>query len=1024
MPEKVDMVIHIPLDEEWNVFTTVFKTKQNITQGVHLSYYVEAGNLKVIAVKQERMGRSAAAAACRHILERFHPKIYVTLGIAGCLTSDLSLGDVAYTGTLIDVYDNSKVTDAEDGEGVNIDFEPEFYYGDRQITSAVGFIRTMPELKNIKEYWEEEQDIFAKALLPDGVRDVDGNVEVIGIPKSLNGFVFCGAVSQSENYKARLKGVTRSPLAIETESGPVFDQCREKSVKVMTVRGMSDYADPNKKKLESGSKDAVRKIAANNAATFLLAQLQNETFIERLFLEGSDSDTSIIVKSTSSSLPEILELATAEVDRKLRELSPLYKAKPVGYRLPSPRIRHLTSPAESSGERAPKVYEIVAALKIYKRLIIDVPRTYPDPSLSWAIANGLLFSEIDGKKIIPIVIDGKAISPPRSGISNSSPVELVDDITSLGGEYIFIIDGFALSSKTRVEFLAKDLERWPNARFIFVMAEDQKLSAKIEQRRLITSEEFKVCDVSFSEMATFIESSFELPGKEAEVIALALRKAFSQFSLPAHPAFFAGIPADALAALLMANRRSELVQLAVDGTLSYIVASDDSEIRLSRTTRASFLRSLVIQQKVEKKVFSEADLVAFAKSVSDEFDYGINPTTFIAGFIEKGIIYVDDDVAKISLPFVESYLLAAELVTQPSLAERYFSKQLLDDFDYLTFDLYAELGPSRAIVDWATFSLRSTIEGEKMPGDKHVLLSGELNPAMLRNPARVTALGKRVTAAREALESGASDRDEKVRILDIAERVSEDIAGQQEADDDKPEADSRIEPLQILIWNWSICAILLGSGAESLNSNSRQEISVLLLQGAELISEQWTRVVSDTKFEDIKSQIKSDEKFRSELKISDKENFDQAIDALVDFSEFIGLGQGIEQVLSTLMDTAKNGVIGNSLAKVGTTTKLQALIRGLWLSSIKADAGKADLIEAISDLPDSRLLRAVLISMLIYRVKWKISDTKSQGIMLDAAEAIVKPLNKTFDKGEILRFVARNKESKSDVKTIDHEDSD
>jgi len=1019
MPELVDMVVHVPLDEEWNVFTTIFKPTQNVTQGVHLAYFVEAGDLRVVAVKQERMGRSAAAAACRHILERYQPKVYVTLGIAGGLSSDLSLGDVAYSGTVIDVYDNSKVTDASDGDGINIDFEPEFYYGDRQITAAVGFIRTMPELRNLKEYWEEEQQIYATGLLPDGVRDTDGNIEIIGAPKSLDGFIFCGAVSQSENYKSRLKGVTRSPLAIETESGPVFDQCREQGIKVMTVRGISDYADPNKKKLESASKDAVRRIAANNAASFLLAQTQNATFTSRLLLNSNDEEHQPVLKVQEITLPIMLEKVALENDKKLRELSPLYKAKPVGYRLPSPRIRYSASAAESSGDRGPKVYEIASALKIYRKLIIDVPRTYPDPSLAWAIANGLTFAEVDGKKIVPIVIDGKAISPPRSGIASASPVELINDIENLGGEYVFIIDNFALSSKTRVEYLAKDMDRWPGARFIFVLGEDQKLSAKVEQRKLISSDEFKVCDVSFAEMATFIESSFELPGKEAEVIALALRRAFSRFSLPSHPSFFAGIPADALAGLLLANRRSELVQLAVDGALSYIVASDDSEIRLSRTTRAAFLRSLVVQQKVEKKVFSEESLVAFANDLSDEFDYGINATLFVAGFIEKGIIYVDDGVARISLPFVESYLLASELVSQPDLARRYFVNHLLDDFDYLTFDLYAELGPSRQVVDWATGALQSDVEGGALPGDKHVLLSGELNPAMLRNPARVTALGKRVSAAREALESGASYRDEKVRILDIAERVSEDVASQQEADETKPEADSRFAPLQNLIYRWWIGAILLGSGAESLNSESRQTLSIALLSGAEIVMEQWTRLVTDVKFEEIKSQIKRDEKFRSRLSIKDDDEFGQAIDALVDFAEFIGMGRAIEQVLSMLMDNAKNGVIGNSLVKIKSKSKIQALIRGLWLSTIKADAGKADLIQAISDLPDARLLRATLTSLLIYRVKWQISDTRAQAMMLDAAEAIIKPLNKSLDKGEIMRFVARNKETNTDPRALE-----
>jgi hypothetical protein len=51
-------------------------------------------------------------------------------------------------------------------------------------------------------------------------------------------------------------------------------------------------------------------------------------------------------------------------------------------------------------------------------------------------------------------------------------------------------------------------------------------------------DEFNLCDVSFLEMAIFLENSFEMPSQEAEVVAYRLKGMFSRFSLPAHPSLF------------------------------------------------------------------------------------------------------------------------------------------------------------------------------------------------------------------------------------------------------------------------------------------------------------------------------------------------------------------------------------------------------------------------------------------------------------------------------------------------------
>jgi hypothetical protein len=66
-----------------------------------------------------------------------------------------------------------------------------------------------------------------------------------------------------------------------------------------------------------------------------------------------------------------------------------------------------------------------------------------------------------------------------------------------------------------------------------------------------------VCDVSFVEIAYFLQKNFEMPAAASEVVAVRLRETFHKYKLAAHPSYFAGIPRSTLNALLQVNRRAE-----------------------------------------------------------------------------------------------------------------------------------------------------------------------------------------------------------------------------------------------------------------------------------------------------------------------------------------------------------------------------------------------------------------------------------------------------------------------------------
>lgn len=467
----------------------------------------------------------------------------------------------------------------------------------------------MGQLKDLREFWEEDQRQFAQQVVPHAVPGRGEERESLGAPKCLNGDIVCGAVAESDHYRNRIKGITRKILAVETESGPIFDICRERGILALTIRGISDYANASKGKLEGETQSGVRTVAARNAAAFLHMQLQSP-----LFAKALKGDMAVEASAelpfgdvASNPLPEVLERIASTIDAKLRELSPPYRTKPVGYRLPAPRVKREIKPTTDSNGRNKRnpAQEVIDAAARFKRMLIYVPRTYPDQALPWVIAHALLEIDIDGKKAIPIVIDGTKVGPPRDTFEYLAGMSLDSDIGEVGGQYVFIVDEPAFSSRSRFAMLTAESDKWADAHIIYLTKADRGVVEAGEGYRSLKAENFDLCDVSFFEIAVFLEKTFDMPAKEADVVALKLRDMFAQFSLPAHPSFFAGIPSEALSALLLANRRSELIQLAVDGVLSFIVAADDDPVRMSRTNRTKFLRRLVIDIAHEKRNFDE-----------------------------------------------------------------------------------------------------------------------------------------------------------------------------------------------------------------------------------------------------------------------------------------------------------------------------------------------------------------------------------------------------------------------------------
>jgi hypothetical protein len=563
-----------------------------------------------------------------------------------------------------------------------------------------------------------------------------------------------------------------------------------------------------------------------------------------------------------------------------------------------------------------------------------------------------------------------------------------------------------------MSYLMNQIDLFPTAKFIFVTREQVNMVRESEFITKFSTSLFKLSEISFSEITHFLEKNFSMPEREAEVIALRLRNTFNRFDLSAHPTYFVGIPRETLSALLHANRRSELIQLAVDGFLTFVVASDKADVALSRTTRSHFLRKLAVSLKVEKQSFTQTELIEFTKRFSTEFDFEIDPLEFIHSFVEKGILYFENEIVRFSLPFIEAYLLALELTSDVETATKYFD--LRDpDFDLHTFDLYAELGASNELVQAVMLALTEKLaflDGGK--SNRHVLLSGEIAPSMLAKPERLHLFQERLRSAVQDVQGGRDDKARKQRLLDIADRVREKAAKRSEEGETPSSGAANAEPEVGWIAAtrvWAIGTVLLGSGAERLNATTKRKLINTLIKLAALIIDEWTKIHRSVDFSAIKKELTSDTVISNVLEQGepdvDRDEITRLISSVADVLEFYFLAEPFRRIVHHLCEQGRHRVLGISVENADVTGQMESIIHGAWLTDIDSKRGRSILGTAIRGLPPAPFLRVTLASHFLTRVYWSHWDSGDRLVLLEAADEAIKPVAIRLNKGRLQRLI-------------------
>jgi nucleoside phosphorylase len=521
-----DAVVTVPLEEEFETALSHFQFVENLSTKTQIRFAVTVPNsdLTILLIKQNGMGKTENQNAAHMALADFDAGSLICLGIAGGLSNDVNIGDVCYTGSIYDLHDNAKATDTD------LAFSPKTYETPLELAIAINLDRVNPETKPGHEAWRDAQEKIAKSSITGKFLGKRKALEEIQRPTVREGAIACGAVSDSPEYNKKVKDVDRRMLAIETESGGLFSVAKIKNLPALTVRGISDYAGYgiDKNLFEEQTNNKARFIAASNAATFLARQFARAQVKAYLIGRRGNLENKATVSSESPAdrLARILLEEAEKFENKLRELAPTYSLQAKGYRLPVPRVRIVNTRLGTPDGRNQPI-ELRDGLKNCRVLILQIPPQYPDLSLSWIIARDLLLAQFGDKQVLPTVVEADDVKLPDHGLRENASAGVLSFENVGETQIVFIIDSFNFESRTKVSFLLKEVERFPNAKFIIVTRNKFNIVSESQFAATTAATVASICDVSFLEISHFLQRNFEMASAAAEVVAVRLGKRMS-----------------------------------------------------------------------------------------------------------------------------------------------------------------------------------------------------------------------------------------------------------------------------------------------------------------------------------------------------------------------------------------------------------------------------------------------------------------------------------------------------------------
>lgn len=272
---ELTVAVLVALDEEFRHFHTVLGRGSAVRPGragaanhVKLLEWPGARPVTMVSRVIGRKGAEHASVAAAQLIADCNPGVLVSIGISGAISSDLSVGDLVVGDTTTGYLANSKVLDA--AAAGQYEFVPagEPYRADKWLCDrAIGLEAEAP---GVYHRWQQGAVAMRRRAIPP---------PEAAMIKVMRGDLAAGpAVVTSDAFKQWLLLRKRDYLAVDMESSGVATavwSSNDSRVRLLMIRGISDAADRNKSRLDSGSGGLIREAAMKCATSYLEAVLHH-----------------------------------------------------------------------------------------------------------------------------------------------------------------------------------------------------------------------------------------------------------------------------------------------------------------------------------------------------------------------------------------------------------------------------------------------------------------------------------------------------------------------------------------------------------------------------------------------------------------------------------------------------------------------------------------------------------------------------------------------------------------------------
>lgn len=277
--QRFDVGVVVPLPEEFRYVVELSPQLGPIPyKGTHF-YRLELGSASAACCLVGQMGTLPALHATIRLLEFAEVKLLVLVGVAGALGNSVEVGDVVVADEVNEFLASSKAQSTGDGY--------EFRYSGRHWSSEFAIREAVKHFEyacpdGFQRWQAQVQEDFAGLSAPN--RD-----SVCSLPATLHiGPMASGnIVAASSAFVDEVRRINRKFLAIDMEAAGVTLAATERVHRVpwLVVRGISDRADENKKKLDD-EKGAWRRFCVRNALGLLQNLLAWRDFLAACGIES------------------------------------------------------------------------------------------------------------------------------------------------------------------------------------------------------------------------------------------------------------------------------------------------------------------------------------------------------------------------------------------------------------------------------------------------------------------------------------------------------------------------------------------------------------------------------------------------------------------------------------------------------------------------------------------------------------------------------------------------------------------